>query len=45
MQWKLRTQDQNSGPGLLCTYLHPPLGADEVSGESWQHILMDYMCL
>jgi hypothetical protein len=22
--------------GLLCTYPHPPLGADEVRGESWQ---------
>jgi hypothetical protein len=21
---------------ILCTYPHPPLGADEVSGESWQ---------
>jgi hypothetical protein len=24
--------------GLLCTYLHPPSKADEVSCESWQFV-------
>jgi hypothetical protein len=27
---------------LSCTHLHPPSGADEVSGQSWQLVTISY---
>jgi hypothetical protein len=27
---------------LSCTHLHPPSGADEVSGQSWQLVTVSY---